>query len=110
MNDLISRQALIEAIVNTPSLVQDETIPLQTQYDGATFRQIEILGIIDSMPPAQQWIPVTERLPEMAGIYLVTNSLIGYDELEITYFEDGQWSTAGMPIAWQPLPEPYKDV
>ena len=53
MNDLISRQAAIDAIVNTPSEVQNKNIPLVNQYDGATFRQIEILGIIEALPSAQ---------------------------------------------------------
>ena len=53
MDDLISRQAAIDAIVNTPSEVQNKNIPLVNQYDGATFRQIEILGIIEALPSAQ---------------------------------------------------------
>lgn len=58
-NDCISRQAVIDAIVNSPSKVQDENMPLTDQYDGAAFRQIEILGIIDTLPSAQpkgRWI------------------------------------------------------
>ena len=51
--DTISRQAAIDAIVNTPSEVQNKNIPLVNQYDGAAFRQIEILGIIEALPSAQ---------------------------------------------------------
>lgn len=53
MSDLISRQAAIDAIVNTPSEVQNKNNPLVNQYDGATFRQIEILGILEALPSAQ---------------------------------------------------------
>lgn len=53
MNDLISRQAAIEKIVNTPSQINNKDIPLVSQYDGAAFRQIEILGILDTLPSAQ---------------------------------------------------------
>ena len=60
MDDLISRQAAIEAIVNTPSEVQNKNIPLVNQYDGATFRQIEILGIIEALPSAQPE-PLTDK-------------------------------------------------
>jgi len=65
MSDLISRQAAIEAIVNTPSEVQNKNIPLVNQYDGATFRQIEILGIIEALPSAHperqrgEWIEIS---------------------------------------------------
>ena len=48
--DAISRQAAIDAIVNTPSEVQNKDIPLTNQYDGATYRQIEILGILEALP------------------------------------------------------------
>lgn len=61
MNDLISRRLAIETIVNTPSQVQDKQISLTDQYDGATFRQIEILGMLDTLPPARQWIPIKKR-------------------------------------------------
>ena len=133
MNDLISRQALIEAIVNTPSLVQDETIPLQTQYDGETFRQIEILGIIESMPPAQQWISFKSRpltaeekeehpewdfildcpLPDDGDAILVsTKKYVAedafYNDEDGAYLDSG-WVIGEDVIAWQPLPEPFKE-
>lgn len=47
---LIDADALINAIVNTPSEVQNKDIPLTTQYDGSAFRQIEILGMIEALP------------------------------------------------------------
>ena len=54
MDDIISRQAAINAIVNSPSEVQNKNIPLVNQYDGATFRQIEILGILETLPSAER--------------------------------------------------------
>ena len=62
MNDLISRQAAIDAIVNTPSEVQNKNIPLVNQYDGATFRQIEILGIIEALPSALPKKEIAKRV------------------------------------------------
>lgn len=66
-------------------------------------------------PSAQQWIPVTERLPEKSGLYLVTGGLRG-TEVYLRYYnvngDCGFWS--GHPyaydavIAWMPLPEAYK--
>lgn len=57
---------------------------------------------------AQQWILCSERLPEEDRAYLVTNSQWGYPILEITYWVTDGWQTKGKPIAWMPLPEPWK--
>lgn len=77
------------------------------------------------------WIPVSERLPEEYGEYLITwknpkysKTYIGICECEITdvydhehnrfeveWLFDGHITTAypdSYVIAWMPLPEPYK--
>lgn len=65
MDDLISRQAAIDAIVNTVSGIGLHDNSEVARY-GATFRQHEIIDIIEGMPSAQpeqkhgRWIP--ERL------------------------------------------------
>ena len=48
----IDADELISWIVNEPSKVGDKDIPLNNEYDGSAFRQIEILGHIESMPTA----------------------------------------------------------
>ena len=61
---------------------------------------------------AQQWIPVSERLPDMHDEVLVT----ARGEVSIAWlYVDGKWRSNDMPqpmfkdiIAWMPLPEPYK--
>lgn len=63
MSDLISRQAAIDAIVNTVSEIGLHDNSEVARY-GATFRQHEIIDIIEGVPSAQQWIPCSERLPE----------------------------------------------
>lgn len=65
------------------------------------------------------WIPVSERLPEKAGEYLVTyrrccwgqvreDSHVGLD----TFRDKTTWAKNKYQkvIAWKPLPEPYKEV
>lgn len=74
--------------------------------------------------PQQQWISVEERLPDEYGNYLATMDT-DYVQ-ECTYapeknksFMRGGWSTceadrirfldSAEVIAWQPLPEPYRE-
>ena len=52
MSDLISRQAAIDAIVNTVSRIGLHDNSEVARY-GATFRQHEIIDIIESLPSAQ---------------------------------------------------------
>lgn len=54
-----------------------------------------------------RWIPVSERLPEEAGVYLVT--MKDHEVYELS-FSDERWFVQGNDeiVAWMPLPEPYK--
>ena len=82
--------------------------------DGKTLEQI-----IDEQPtiePEQRWIPCSERLPEDDIKVLVTDE-DGY--IYIAYYDYNEWSDDPKiewwtgefriyPIAWMPLPEPWK--
>ena len=71
---------------------------------------------IKALEAEPHWIPVTERLPERSGDYLVTRDIIEVYEPEacdIDYFEADtlDWDGYGnLVIAWMPLPEPFKGV
>lgn len=52
-----------------------------------------------------RWVPVTERLPQEDGRYLITGKRGTVYSLE---YEDEQWYGGIQPIAWMPLPESYK--
>ena len=78
--------------------------------------------------PKTGWIPVSERLPDKDGSYLVTYPLLGRDLWISTmwygtplmpnrpvkgkcfYVSDGEWGDVPYDdvLAWMPLPEPYK--
>ena len=83
---------------------------------------IEVASVIDILPSANEWIPCSERLPNLGEDVLVT---IYDDALDIGWFEHGErgiglmFSTNEYCIdveenvredvtAWQPLPTPYK--
>ena len=104
-NDLISREALKKA-----ACVKFYITPYYKH----------ILDLIDNAPPVDEWIPVSERLPEERGMYLVTEKEFAIGDrnhsgkfkvkTEQVEFHDGKWNRAKFyeVIAWQPLPEPYK--
>lgn len=69
----------------------------------------------------QKWVPVSERLPEENGQYLITVKYVhvdGYDDIYAEHGEwvDGKWDMSCFGhcgevesiLAWMPLPKPYK--
>ena len=57
-----------------------------------------------------KWIPCSERLPEVNGRYLCANDQWGAWRVDINMWVNGHWrNQIEKPIAWQPLPEPYKE-
>ena len=68
---------------------------------------------LPSVQHEQHWIPVSERLPDEYGEYLVTKHTIGwnceeYVSNDIAYFDNDGFHKADMVIAWMSLPEPYR--
>ena len=117
MDDLISRQAAIDAVQQ-----HRESVLGKYEYDeGVAFvyaaAHNHIINVIKQLPSAQQWIPCSERLPDIheevltcdnygtQRVYTLTrisDDVIGWenDYGFYQFLEDVQ--------AWMPLPEPYK--
>jgi len=112
--DAISRQAVINEI------------PVLWNSDGDKDYCMESLrDFVAELPPVTpqqkmgQWIPVNERLPEVADCYAVTKQ-IGSDLIVSACYFDGinNWHNDNWInnernyltdiVAWMPLPEPYK--
>lgn len=92
--DLISRQAAIEAI-----------------YDNKDRLNIaQAIRELPSVNPQEpKWIPVSERLPEESGEYLITIKDRTYRGISWFYSSDKKWSYRNAEIiAWMPLPKPYE--
>jgi len=114
MDDLISRQAAIDAVHKE----WDECL----NYDGSGQDIAQYTeDALWRLPSAQQWIPVTERLPEEERKdYWIctdtghqcecrwTNNCFGIGESD-----EWGWSIFDIPryshvVAWMPLPKPYR--
>ena len=101
------------------------------QRDGNDFRDVEIYGmripdtvsnedvadhLIANGVTVKQWIPVTERLPEKEGSYLVCSKTGKvytshyYTEKKCSggYIRKPAWSHPNI-THWMPLPEPPKE-
>ena len=101
MSDLIGRQALIERLFGNAS---------EKELEGLFCEASSVLRIINKQPPADQWIPCSERLPEKAGNYIVTSKGCTWVAIWFYYTWWGiekrcRWTDVE---AWMPLPEPYR--
>ena len=112
MNDLISRQAAIDALKNEQShYAHEDGVEIFYEYN----RAIKALEKLPSAQPEQQWIPCSERLPEHGGRYLIS-VLDGVNRRTTVapYLPRCKaWAMTGRMaywkvIAWMPLPEPAK--
>ena len=121
MDDLISRQAALDALGERPMLWTDDDYYVlggRNQYDSDRLA-------IETLPSAQQWISCEERLPEEEKAYLVTfaNEKVGmsswhkdtfnrgfnrgFDAYLTGVTEDGECEYFGV-VAWMEKPEPWK--
>ena len=126
MNDLISRQDVINALLTIGFVWDDElSEPEKEELDyaihGFVMAYKEMIEALPSAQPEQRWIPCNERLPEQYGNYLVSiegeepdigtinpNDPRGWSLCDANGFH---WASDKMlnVTAWMPLPEPYKE-
>lgn len=105
MNDLISRQAAVDAI--------NHICPVDTEYDCALLDRVDVRYVLSDLPsaqPEQRWIPVSERLPDgrLNKSYLVQDK---DGRLAVGTYMNWGWMFGHYmndPVAWMPLPKPYE--
>lgn len=130
MQDLISRQAAIDALEKVADMFPWRVPGNRDTYDRYNEAWNDAIGRaemeIENLPSAQpeRWIPCSERLP--FAEYGESNNVLatcGYRDVEDTsirwiktlYFNGGVWcyptgeTYEHMVYAWMPLPEPYKE-
>lgn len=71
---------------------------------------IQILNqVMDWLEQEPRWIPVTERLPDKDGLYLVSVKNDHERRYSKTcWYSDKNWFARQDVVAWMPLPQPYK--
>lgn len=71
---------------------------------------LELCHILERQP-TQSWIPVSERLPENEGLYLVSveNDHLRHYSKTAWFTIHKNWFSRQDVIAWQPLPQPYEE-
>ena len=120
MDDVISRQAAIDTIEKHLNGVFDGTHYDEGIAYGYEAAHRHIQDLINALQPAQQWIPVSERLPkanelnyDVVRYYLVQNE---YGDMMVASWNGVFWEQMyqyrpieDKVIAWMPLPEPYRE-
>lgn len=69
-----------------------------------------VLNKIEQQPKVMGWIPVSERLPEEDGMYLISADVLGKSEVQYVFYQKSLqlFINNGTAIAWMPLPSPWK--
>lgn len=113
MDDMISRQAAINALIRKRQPVNngDGTITITMMTDEVIR---DVLNELPSVQP-QRWIPVVEALPEDDEEVIVTclddSGDTPFSYTTVAWHYKGMWvcdnERCPFVIAWMPLPEPY---
>ena len=102
-------------MTNVEAIEHLKNIMIFSYQDGYTAEAREALDMAISALEAQEWIPVSERLPKVGHSVLFSRRSMGAREGCLQ--ADGKWwqyrwnemLNADQVTAWKPLPEPYRE-
>ena len=112
---LISRQVAKEHFHRRLTETALNNIELSDVYEDIADNRIDVwFDELPTIEPEPKWISCSERLPEDGTevfIYLFDrpSPYIAWIEDTHWYTEDFEVDREDEPIAWMPLPEPYKE-
>jgi len=95
-----------------PNTGEDYPIELQNEINQDIYKA-NLIAISALEEKLSGWVPVGERLPKEDEEVLIT---LAHGKATWAYLYQGEWNTmfSTYPIerviAWQPLPEPYREV
>ena len=111
------KETIIELRDNNGTGTQQEVCAFLANLMGVLEKQMS------SSENPNRWIPVSERLPEKTGKYIVTVGINRFgwgmfDEVSVAtynirtgwFVRDDKDTVIGDVTAWMPLPEPYEEV
>lgn len=105
-------------------------VDIPIEHEKSVLKAVELyyktlIDCINKQPKIGEWIPCSERLPEEPNLgtdigveYVVKEYLVTIADVEesttLSYLGDGDWYSSESDtyfnvIAWQPLPEPYRE-
>ena len=109
MNDLISREAAINALI-----AEGRNVDSRYLESERIIHESDAVEVISLLPSAQQWTPVSEGLPCRGEKVLVSTEKTVFSQVfNGIYKTPNRWIWEHRSIkkvtAWMPLPEPYKE-
>lgn len=119
--DAVSREEVLD---QTYLWSKDEFLRITNPFDYLR-KRINTLLPVTPVEKVGHWIPVSERLPESCGMYIVTRKIYDCPDTAPIIMSDESWFDGQNTwhndnrinhdrrylsdvIAWMPLPEPYK--
>lgn len=99
VGELINRQAAIEWVKTECNPYGKPTLDFESGK--------KVIEYLKQMPPAQKWIPCSERLPEVNERCLCTYEFNEGTCVDFGLYTKRGWFVSGV-TAWMPLPDPYK--